>query len=249
MRDRHGRLDGEHVVVVGGSGGIGLAVGLAAARAGAAVSLVSRSAERLEAAAAAIRAEEPEAEVRTAIGDIGDEASIGAALTGLPAPDHVYVAAGRTKIGDILGNEPLSDQYEAIDERLRGSVYVVRVSAPRMKPGGSFVFTGGLSTDRPVPGAWVSGVGTAAAEQLARVLALDLAPLRCNAVSPGWTDTPMWDRILGEGKDEIFRGVAARTPVGRLMAADEVAEAVIFLMSNRAVTGEILHVDGGQRLT
>jgi len=76
-----------------------------------------------------------------------------------------------------------------------------------------------------------------------------LAPLRCNAVSPGWTDTPMWDRILGEGKDEIFRGVAARTPVGRLMAADEVAEAVIFLMSNRAVTGEILHVDGGQRLT
>ena len=117
-----------------------------------------------------------------------------------------------------------------------------------MRPGGSFTFTGGLSSDRPVRGAWVSGVATMATEQLARVLALELAPLRFNAIAPGYTDTPMWDRIFPENGVRALSDVTKTHPIPRLVTADEVAQAVMLLMQNGAMTGETIHVDCGARL-
>ena len=117
-----------------------------------------------------------------------------------------------------------------------------------MQPNGSFVFTGGVSTARPVPGAWATAVATAAAEQMARALAVEIAPVRVNAVAPGWTDTPMWDEIFGENKREVFAGVAEKLLTKRLATAEEVAQAVIFLMNNNSITGETIHVEGGHRL-
>lgn len=142
----------------------------------------------------------------------------------------------------------LPPQVDAVAARLRAAAYAVRAAAPLVPPGGSFTFTGGVSSDRPVRGAWVSGVATAAADQMARVLAVELAPLRFNAVSPGWTDTPMLDRVLGDGKADVLAGVAQGLLTRRIATAGEVAEAVVFLMANRSVTGEVLHVDGGGRL-
>ena len=94
-------------------------------------------------------------------------------------------AAGSAHLGDVLAPEPIDDHFTAIDTRLRGSVQLIRAVHPALRPDGSVVLIGGISTDRPVTGAWASSVGTAAAEQLARALALELAPLRVNAVSPG----------------------------------------------------------------
>ncbi len=119
---------------------------------------------------------------------------------------------------------------------------------PRMARGGSITLTGGVSTTRPAPGAFISALGTAAAEQMARALSLELAPIRVNAVSPGFTDTPMWDPILGAAKEATFAAVSKKLPIERIAAAEEVAEAVLFLMSNAAITGEVVHVDGGGRL-
>jgi NAD(P)-dependent dehydrogenase (short-subunit alcohol dehydrogenase family) len=113
---------------------------------------------------------------------------------------------------------------------------------------GSITFTGGVSTDRPIAGAWISGLGTAAAEQLARVLVMELPRIRFNAVSPGYTDTPMWDSIMGENKQQILAGIAATLPVKKIASPEEVASAVLFLMSNPSITGEVIHVDGGARL-
>lgn len=248
-------LDGRRLVVVGGSAGIGLAAAEQAAAAGADVVLVARDPARLEAAAARVRARAPvgrRAAVDVAAADAEDPAALAAALAGVQAAgavDHVLLTAGRTAPGPVLGDVPLGTQLAPAEARVRSALGAVRALAPAMRAGGSFVFTGGLSTDRPVKGAWVSGLGTAGAEQLARVLALELAPLRFNAVSPGWTDTPMWDAMLGDQKAAVFADVAARTPVGRLVTADEVAAAALFLMANAAITGEVLHVDGGQRLT
>lgn len=72
--------------------------------------------------------------------------------------------------------------------------------------------------------------------------------MRFNAVAPGWTDTPMWDAVLGANKAAVFADVAKKQLTGRLSRADEVADAVLFLMRNEAITGEVLHVDGGGRL-
>ncbi|MBW4662128.1 MAG: SDR family oxidoreductase [Drouetiella hepatica Uher 2000/2452] len=234
-------LENQHVVIVGGSSGIGLATGHLVRQLGAAVTLISRDAEKLHQAAKQLDG------VQTAIADFADETAISAAFADLPPIDHVYVAAGSFVGGNILeGN--MADFRQAIDTRVWGSVHVVRAAVPKMNGTGSLTFTGGLSTDRPVAGAWATAVATAAAEQLARALALELAPIRVNAVSPGWTDTPMWDDIFGEEKQNVFSRVATQVLSKRLSTAAEVAQAVIFLMNSRTVTGEVIHVDSGHRL-
>ena len=118
----------------------------------------------------------------------------------------------------------------------------------KMNPEGSITFTGGVSTDRPIAGAWVSGLATASAEQLARVLVMEYPDVRFNAVAPGYTDTPMWDTILGSDKESVLSEVAKSLPVKKIASAEEVASAVVFLMSNASVTGETIHIDGGGRL-
>lgn len=234
-------LSNQHVVIVGGSSGIGLATGSLAKQLGADVTLISRDAKKLDQASQQIDG------VHTLIADFADEAAISAAFETLLPVDHVYVAAGSFVGGSVLEGS-MADFHRAIDTRLWGSVHVVRAAVPKMNGVGSLTFTGGLSTDRPVAGAWATAVATAAAEQLARALALELAPIRVNAVSPGWTDTPMWNEIFGEAKQEVFSGVATQVPVKRLSTAAEVAQAVIFLMYSGTVTGEVIHVDSGHRL-
>jgi NAD(P)-dependent dehydrogenase (short-subunit alcohol dehydrogenase family) len=234
-------LQGQQVVVLGGGSGIGLAVARQALARGAAVTIAGRSETRLRAAAEELGA------VATVALDVTDPALVQELFAGLPRVDHVYFAAGGTQLSNILEGD-VEAQLAPLMTKLWGAVHVIRAAVPRMASGGSLTFTGGLSTDRPVQGAWVSGVATAAAEQLARVMALELAPLRVNAVSPGYTDTPMWDGVLGAAKRDVLDGVAARLPVRRIATPDEVAAAVLLLMSNRSMTGAVIHVDGGARL-
>ncbi|WP_280960296.1 SDR family oxidoreductase [Azorhizobium sp. AG788] len=89
---------------------------------------------------------------------------------------------------------------------------------------------------------------SAAMEAFARGLALELAPRRFNTVSPGTTDTPLLARILGDGRDAYVAGLTEKLPLHRLGTAEEVAAAVVFLMSNGLMNGETLHVDGAARL-
>jgi NAD(P)-dependent dehydrogenase (short-subunit alcohol dehydrogenase family) len=231
----------QQVVVIGGSEGIGLAVAKAARHLGARVLAVSRTREKLEAARDAV----PGLDIGVA--DINDAAAIEAIFSTLSTVDHVYIAAGSTKTGSPL-DHPLDEFRHKFDERVWGSVDVVRAAHRLIRPGGSFTFTGGLSSDRPVRGAWVSGIATMATEQLARVLALDLAPIRFNAVAPGYTNTPMWDHIFPGSGAQALGEVTEKQPVPRLVTADEVAQAVLLLMQNEAITGETIHIDCGARL-
>ncbi len=233
-----GTLEGQRVVVVGGASGIGLAVSQAAQALGARVDVFDVNRATL-------------AQVKTAgrreVVDVRDELAVQRAFEAVGAIDHVYVAAAVLKPTSILDG-PLEPQLDQLRVRLFGSVHVVRAAAPRLRAGGSLTLTGGVSSDRPVAGAWVTNVGTAATEQLARTLAVELKPLRVNAVAPGWTDTPLWDTVLGAAKAQVFAEVGPKQLIGRLGTAEEVARAVLFLMTNEAVTGEIVHVDGGGRL-
>lgn len=234
-------MQGETVVVLGGSAGIGLAVARQALGRGAHVVVGARS----EPSLAAVRERFPSIQTRPV--DVTDDQSVAAFFAPLERVDHVFNAAG-SFIGGTLLDGDLASFQPAFDARIWGSARAARAVAVKMPPGGSITLTGGLSTDRPVAGAWVTAVATAAAEQMARALSLELAPRRVNAIAPGWTDTPMWDPILGDAKQAAFADVAAKLPVGRLATADEVADAVLFLMNNRSVTGEVVHVDGGHRL-
>lgn len=235
-------LKSKKVVVVGGSSGMGLAVAQLAFELGAEVTLTSRNLEKAIAAAAAI-----DATVKGLALDVDDEQAVNAFFKPFSAIDHIYIAAGSTKLGSV-SDGVLEEAMQSFNTRILGNLRVVRAVSNKMNATGSITFTGGVSTDRPIAGAWVSGLGTASAEQLARVLVMELPHIRFNAVSPGYTDTPMWDAIMGDNKASILASVAEQLPVKKIATPQEVASAVVFLMSNASVTGEVIHIDGGQRL-
>ena len=122
------------------------------------------------------------------------------ALSELSSIDRVYIVAGSTKIGGPL-DEPLSDFRHKVDERVWGSLNVVRAAHHLLRPGGSFTLSGGLAADRPIKGARVSGFAIMAVEQLASVLALELAPIRFNAIALGYTDSPIFGTGSFPGTD------------------------------------------------
>jgi NAD(P)-dependent dehydrogenase (short-subunit alcohol dehydrogenase family) len=230
------------VVIIGGSSGMGLAVAKMAAQLGAFVTITSRSMERAKIIAGSIAGNITAAQL-----DVNDENSVTDFFVQLTAVDHIYIAAGSTKIVSFTENS-LEDSMFAFNERVVGSLRIVKAALHKISDEGSVTFTGGISTDRPIAGAWVSGLGTASAEQLAKVLVMEYPHIRFNAISPGYTDTPMWDNIMGENKATILASVAEKLPVKKIATPDEVAFAVIFLMANPSVTGEVIHIDGGGRL-
>lgn len=236
-------LKGQQVVVLGGSSGIGLSVAEAALGEGAAVRIFARDEERLR------RAQQKLGErIEVTSLDMLDHTALAASLEAMTQIDHVFLSAGAFAPGEIHDGD-LEGFRRALEVRLWSGVVAVRAALPRMASGGSFVFTGGLAASRPHSGAWATSVATAASEQMARAIAPTLARfgVRANTLSPGWTDTPMWDGILGADKHSKFATLAGEIPLGRLGGAEEAAAAVLFLFKNRFVTGEVVHVDGGHR--
>ncbi|MEN1784511.1 MAG: SDR family oxidoreductase [Bacteroidota bacterium] len=230
------------IVVIGGSSGIGKAVCEQAFELAAQVILTSRQLHKAKTSAEQIGSSVIGQEL-----DIDDEKQVQVFFKSLNEVDHIYIAAGATKLGAVTDGT-LEENMKAFNTRILGSLRVVRAAAEKIGGLGSIVFTGGVSTDRPISGAWVSGLATSTAEQLARVLVMEFPNIRFNAVAPGWTNTPMWDDILGDSKEETLKNVAESLPVKKIATPEEVASAVIFLMSNSSVTGEVIHVDGGGRL-
>jgi NAD(P)-dependent dehydrogenase (short-subunit alcohol dehydrogenase family) len=234
-------LEGERVVVVGGSSGIGLETARLALAAGASVTIAGRSEDRLRRAAADLGGA-----VRSVVADVTDDGSVKALFDGETRVDHVFLPAGELKpgSGDVLGAD-LSALRSILESRLLGVVHVVRRARPKMA-GGSITLVSGLYANRPAPGAALGAAAVAAIDGMTRALALDLAPIRVNAVAPGLIDTPLWDSF-GPQREAILAQATA-LPVGRIGRPGEVAAAVLFLMSNGFVTGTVLAIDGGGSL-
>jgi NAD(P)-dependent dehydrogenase (short-subunit alcohol dehydrogenase family) len=234
-------LEGERVVVVGGSSGIGLETARLALAAGASVTIAGRSEDRLRRAAADLGGA-----VRSVVADVTDDGSVKALFDGETRVDHVFLPAGELKPGggDVLGAD-LSALRSILESRLLGVVHVVRRARPKMT-GGSITLMSGLYANRPAPGAALGAAAVAAIDGMTRALALDLAPIRVNAVAPGLIDTPLWDSF-GPQREAILAQATA-LPVGRIGRPDEVAAAVLLLMSNGFVTGTVLAIDGGGSL-
>ncbi len=227
------------VVVLGGTSGIGLETAKAAQAEGAHVIVTGRSIERLQAARAALGND-----ARTIQLDVADEAGTRALLQDIPHLDHLFITAG-TLIRDVHLEPETKTLRPAMDTRFLGALYAAKYSAPKIRSGGSITFMSGTAARRPLPGASVATASCGAVEAFARALALDLAPIRVNTIQPGYVDTPLLDGLLGSHKDEVLAAAAARLPVKRVGRADEIADAVLFLMKNGYVTGITLTVDGG----
>jgi len=233
------QLQGARVVVMGGSTGIGFAAAKLARQAGAEVTIAGRSQEKLEQAQRAL------GEVRTVAADITDEAAVAQVFAGLSHVDHVVIAAGTIINGRIVDND-LANLRRILDERIWGVTYTVRHAAPKMTQGSITLTSGGLSS-RPRLGTAMLTTALAGVEAMTPALALELAPIRVNVVTPGLIDTPLLYNAYGAERDTLVQNRAAILPGKRIGSADEVAQAMLMLMTNAYMTGAVLHIDGGGR--
>ncbi|WUJ70872.1 SDR family oxidoreductase [Kribbella soli] len=229
------------VLVIGRGGGIARAVTLAARDAGAQVVAAGRSQDKLKAAY------DGEQGITTEYVDLTDEASIASLGERLGTVDHIVSTASaraRGKIAD-LDRDAVRASF---DTKVIGPLMLAKHLAPRINEGGSLTIFSGVAAAKIAVGTLAVAITNGAADVLARSLALELAPIRVNAISPGVIDTGAWDG-LGAGKDDYFRDISRRNPARRIGTADDVAQTVLFAMTSTFVTGTTLRVDGGEPLT
>lgn len=224
------------VVVIGGSSGIGRRLAEVAAHRGEPVVISSRDRGRAEAVAAEIGAD-----ARGIALDLADPESIAAGLADVGAVSRLVIAAVERDENGVRAYD-LRRATRLVTLKLVGYTEVVHQLAPRLLPEASILLFGGLAKDRPYPGSTTITTVNGGVSSLVRTLALELAPVRVNAIHPGIVgDTPAWS-----GKPpEVLERVVERTPTGRLVTTDDVVGAALFLLDNPGVNGVNLPVDGG----
>jgi NAD(P)-dependent dehydrogenase (short-subunit alcohol dehydrogenase family) len=237
-----GPLQGQSVLVVGRGGGIARAVTIAARDAGAKVIAAGRDKDTLAAAYAG----EPAISTQTV--DLTDEASIAALGEQLGHVDHVVSTASARARGRLaeLDRDAIRLSF---DTKVLGPLMLAKHLTPRMNEDASFVIFSGVAAAKITVGTLGVAITNGAADTLARSLALELAPIRVNAISPGVIDTGAWDALGAQGKAEYFADMGARNPARRTGTADDIANAVLFALTSTFLTGQTLHIDGGEPLT
>ena len=229
-------LNDRRVLVVGGTSGIGLAVAHLAAGQSARVTIAGRSPERLSAALGTLPG------AKGLQFDIGDDTTVTEMLAPLQPFDHVVVSAGSVAPASFRGN-PVTSAMSGFNTKLWGA-WRVAAQAP-LASDASITFISGVFAERPSAKNVAASCVNAALEALARALAVELGPVRVNAVSPGLVDTPMWSAMPEERRTAYFASVAEKLPARRICADEDVAALVIACMTNPSLTGAVLKVDGG----
>ena len=232
-------LAGKKVVVVGGSSGIGLATAELAKSEGADVVIASRNADRLKAVADKLGATAIPADVT------GDESVIEIFRKCGPV-DHVVVTAAQLRSGPFK-TVSMEDMRSTMEGKFWGAWRVAR--AAEIRPGGSLTLVSGFLSIRPRPAAAIVGAANGALESLARSLALELAPVRVNCVSPGIIDTPIRASMPEAARRDMLAKAAAALPVGRVGVGEDIARQILTFMTVGFATGSIVYLDGGALIT
>jgi NAD(P)-dependent dehydrogenase (short-subunit alcohol dehydrogenase family) len=236
---------GQRVVVMGASAGIGEATARAFADDGAQVIITGRSKERLDEAAERIGFGVEAREL-----DATDGAAVAGFFAGSGAVDHLVLAVSPGAVGaGPLASLEQDALRQAFDGKFFAHVGVLRAALPVLRADGSVTLITAVSARSAYPGTAGLAAVNGALEAMVPGLAVELAPLRINAVSPGVIDTHWWHGMPEEQRDAFFASVAAASPVGRIGTPDDVAGAVRYLAAATFVTGTVLECAGGSNLT
>jgi NAD(P)-dependent dehydrogenase (short-subunit alcohol dehydrogenase family) len=233
------QLAGKKVVVVGGSSGIGLSTAELARREGADVIIASRSAAKLDSIAERLNAIAIPA-------DVTDDKSIANLFKNSGPVDHVVVTAAQLRTGPFR-TVAMEDVRSTMESKFWGAWRVAREA--KFRAGGSLTLVSGFLSIRPRPAAAIVGAANAALESLARSLALELAPVRVNCVSPGIIDTPIRAGVPEVARKEMLAKTAASLPVGRVGLGEDIAQQIVSFMGNGFATGSTVYIDGGALIT
>lgn len=230
-------LKNKSVLVVGGSSGIGFGVAQAAFSEGAKVLIASRSIDKVKAAVKRL-GEGAEGEVL----DTSDYGALEEFFAKHEAFDHVFCSAAQTKVAAVR-DLPLDDAFASFNSKFWGAYRLAR--AANIREGGSLTLTSGFLSVRPKKGAAIQGAINAGLEGLTRGLALELAPIRVNCVSPGLVETEMYASLEGDGRRAMFDNAAEKLPVGEVGKPEYIATQVLAFMNNPYMTGSTVFVEGG----
>ncbi len=228
-------LAGKKVVVVGGSSGIGLATAELAKKEGADVVIASRNAQRLKSAADKIGATDIAA-------DVTSDESVADLFRKCGLVDHVVVTAAQLRTGPFK-TVAMDDVRATMESKFWGAWRVARFA--EIRPGGSLTLVSGYLSTRPRPGAAIVGAVNGALESLTKSLALELAPIRVNAVSPGTIDTPIRASMPEAARRDMLAKIAASLPVGRVGESEDIAQQILTFMTLGFATGSVVYIDGG----
>lgn len=234
-----------HVVILGGTSGIGLATAKAATAAGASVVVASRNPASVEAALAEL----PAGSAGRAV-DASSTTDLEAFFTSVGPFDHLVYT-----VGDDLAFTPLKDytpdKGRAFFElRVVAAFDAIRLAVPHIRPGGSITMTSGTAAFQGGEGWFLGAAASGATISAAKSLAVELAtiPIRVNVVAPGVIRSPLWSQLPEADREAMYENISRRLPLGRVGEVEDAAKAYVQLMDQDYTTGTVSIVDGGTLL-
>lgn len=235
-------LQNQKVTIIGGSSGIGLETAKQAIALGAEVIIASRSEDKLQKAKKFLGSN---ASAYTL--DTTNEEQVKAFFEKTGPFDHLVVSAAETFGGSFLQTDAAKAR-QLFENKFWGQYYAAKYGAPKLSPNGSITLFSGVVAYKAMVGSSALGAVNAAVSSLSQTLALELAPIRVNTVSPGIIDTPSRSKMPEDARAKLYTAIAHKLPVKRVGKAEDVAQSVLYLIQNGFVTGTVLHVEGGHIL-
>jgi len=233
-------LNNKRIVLLGGTSGIGFATAMAAAKDGARVIVISGKQEKVDKALSAL----PETAEGHAV-NAADEKAMNDLFIKLGSFDHLVFTAGEPLQFGELSRLNMEGARRFFDTRFWGSFMAAKYAAPYIRPGGSITLTNGIAGLRPLKGWAVAASLCGAVEALTRALAVELAPVRVNAVCAGVVKTDLWSNLTEQEREKMYHDIGEAIPVGRAGEASDLAGTYMYLMQQEFGTGQCLVVDGG----
>lgn len=235
-------LIGKKVVIIGGSSGIGLETARLSLAEGAEVIIASRSEKKLQAAK-----EQLDRNVTTYTLDMTQEQQVQSFFEQVGMIDHLIVTAAETSGGSFFDTDVVKAR-QLFENKFWGQFYVAKYGAPKISSSGSIILFSGVVAYKSMMGSATLGAVNAAVSNLGQTLALELAPIRVNVISPGIIDTPSRSKMPEKARNNFYAELANKLPVKRVGLAKDVAQGALYLINNGFVTGTVLHVEGGHTL-
>jgi NAD(P)-dependent dehydrogenase (short-subunit alcohol dehydrogenase family) len=229
-------------VIVGGTSGIGLATARKLRAAGASVHIVGRTQTKLDHVANS----DPELHRHQADGNDRDQ--ITSVLESIAPIDWLIITASGSDGPGPIADLDLATLRAAFDAKLWAHLTTLQASLPHLAPDASITLLGAVTARAGMPGTAGIAALNGAVEALIKPLAVELAPIRVNGVSPGFVDTPWWSGLPDDQRQAYFSAVAQALPARRIATAQDIADAVILAATNPNMTGTVIETDGGARL-
>jgi NAD(P)-dependent dehydrogenase (short-subunit alcohol dehydrogenase family) len=233
----------QQILIMGGTSGIGLATGKHLATTGVNLCVTGRDRTKLQTAVAEIG--------HDCIGravDATDRQQLEALLREIGSLDHLILTLSGGDGAGPFASLDLEKLRQGFDAKFWPHVTTAQAALPHLRPNGSITFVTAASAGGHLPGTAGLAAINGALNAIIPVLAVELKPVRVNAVSPGVIDTAWWDKWPADQKAALFADLAASSPVGRVGRAEDIADAIGFLVGNSFITGQVLQCDGGIQL-